>query len=184
MCGPNKFMHWTRHMATVPKGFLRYQVLKLLAEKPLSGKEIMDKIQEQTEGRWTPSPGSIYPLLALLEDYGYIQQLPKDETGRKPYQITEEGRKFLQEQEKQREEYNQTSLGLFTPFIFNHTCPQIDTQQAQQIRENMRKIFQTLFTLRQHLTQKPTNQKIQKIIEILQKITETLQKETEKLKEE
>lgn len=183
MCNPRHFTHWSRHIATVPKGFLRYQVLKLLAEKPHSGKEIMDKIQQLTEGKWTPSPGSIYPLLALLEDYGYIQQLPKDETGRKPYQITEEGKKFLQEQEKQREEYNQNSIGLFTPFIFNHTCPQINPEQALKIKENIKRIFQTLFKLRKHLTQKPTNEKIEKITQIIQKIADTLQQETEKLEE-
>ncbi|MEM2110228.1 MAG: PadR family transcriptional regulator [Candidatus Odinarchaeota archaeon] len=183
MCNPRHFAHWSKHMATVPKGFLRYQVLKLLAEKPHSGKEIMDKIQEQTAGRWTPSPGSIYPLLALLEDYGYIQQLPKDETGRKPYQITEEGRKFLQEQEKQREEYNQNSIGLFAPFIFNHTWPQVENQQALKIRENMRKIFHTIFTLRKHLTQKTANEKIEKISQIIQTIADTLEQEIKKLEE-
>ncbi len=184
MCGPKPFIHWSKHTATVPKGFLRYQVLKMLAEKPLSGKEIMDKIQEQTEGQWTPSPGSIYPLLALLEDYGYIQQLPKDETGRKPYQITEEGRKFLQEQEKQREEYNKTSIGLFTPFLFNHICPQIENQQVIKIKENMRRIFHGMFTLRKHLTQKTTEEKIEKISGIIQTIAETLEKEIKKLEEE
>jgi DNA-binding PadR family transcriptional regulator len=39
-------------MAMVPKGFLRYQVLKLLNEKPMSGSELMSEIEKQTEGRW------------------------------------------------------------------------------------------------------------------------------------
>jgi len=44
----------------VPKGFLRYQVLRLLKEKPMSGSEIMSEIEEETDGNWRPSPGSIY----------------------------------------------------------------------------------------------------------------------------
>ncbi|MBS7627233.1 PadR family transcriptional regulator, partial [Candidatus Bathyarchaeota archaeon] len=55
--------HWLRHTAMVPKGFLRYKVLKLLKEKPMAGSEIMGVIEEQTGGYWRPSPGSIYPLL-------------------------------------------------------------------------------------------------------------------------
>ncbi|MCR6692088.1 MAG: PadR family transcriptional regulator, partial [archaeon YNP-LCB-003-016] len=92
--------HWARHMATVPKGFLRYQVLELLNEKPLSGSEIMSEIEKLTNGCWKPSPGSIYPLLSWLQDDGYIQGVPTEESGMKRYMLTEKGRKLLEEQRK------------------------------------------------------------------------------------
>ena len=44
----------------VPRGLLRFLVLKMLSEKPMSGTEIAKQIEEQTGGRWKPSPGSIY----------------------------------------------------------------------------------------------------------------------------
>ncbi|RLI42575.1 hypothetical protein DRO59_03770 [Candidatus Bathyarchaeota archaeon] len=56
---PNSFRHWIRHTASVPKGFLRYYVLKMLKEKPMSGSEIMREIERETGGRWKPSPGSV-----------------------------------------------------------------------------------------------------------------------------
>ena len=62
------FKYWMRYMAAVPKGFLRYQVLELLNEKPLSDSEITNEIEKKTNGCWKPSPGSVYPLLAWLQD--------------------------------------------------------------------------------------------------------------------
>ena len=49
----------------VPRGLLRFLVLKMLSEKPMSGTEIIEEIQTQT-GSWKPSPGSIYPLLSWM----------------------------------------------------------------------------------------------------------------------
>jgi len=98
------FKHWMRHMAMVPKGFLRYQVLKLLDEKPMSGSEIISEIEKQTNGHWKPSPGSVYPLLAWLQDKGYIKEAPDQEVGIKRYTLTEQGKGFLEEHVKRREE--------------------------------------------------------------------------------
>lgn len=95
--------HWLRHTAMVPKGFLRYKVLKLLSEKPMAGSEIMGIIEEQTGGYWRPSPGSIYPLLAWLQDKGYIREVG-GEAGIKRYALTDQGKSFLDEQEKVWEE--------------------------------------------------------------------------------
>jgi len=98
------FKHWMKHMAMVPKGFLRYQVLKLLNEKPMSGSEIMTEIEKQTNGYWKPSPGSIYPLLAWLQDKGYVKEATEQEAGTKRYTLTEQGKTFLEEHVKTREE--------------------------------------------------------------------------------
>jgi len=91
-------------MAMVPKGFLRYQLLKTLDEKPMSGSEIMSEIEKQTNGRWKPSPGSIYPLLAWLQDKGYINEVTEQEPGTRRYKLTEQGKQFLEEQIKARDE--------------------------------------------------------------------------------
>jgi DNA-binding PadR family transcriptional regulator len=40
-------------------------------EKPVSGSEIVDKIEEYTD--WRPSPGSIYPLLSHMQEVGFIR---------------------------------------------------------------------------------------------------------------
>ena len=86
---------WLRHTASVPKGFLRYEVMRLLKENPMSGAELMVAIEKETDDRWKPSPGSMYPLLAWLVDNAYIEPLPRQENGQKRYRITANGEKFL-----------------------------------------------------------------------------------------
>ena len=52
----------------------------------MTGKEIIDKATLQSQGRWKPSPGLIYPLLKRLQDDGLVTS---DETGR--YSVTKKG---------------------------------------------------------------------------------------------
>ncbi len=77
------------------KGDLKYVVLDLLAEKPSHGYEVMKALEERFRGLYSPSPGSVYPTLQLLEDLGYVTVTPQD--GKKVYQVTEEGRGFLEQ---------------------------------------------------------------------------------------
>ena len=114
---PPRFRHWIRHMAAVPKGFLRYQVLELLNEKPLSGSEIISEIEKRTNGLWKPSPGSVYPLLAWLQDNGYIKEVPAEESGIKRYTLTDKGKKLLEEQRKIREQYKDKAKFLAPPLF-------------------------------------------------------------------
>lgn len=73
--------------------FLKYVVLKIIAEKPIHGYDIMQEIENRTHGRWAPSCGSIYPMLESLESKGWIRS--EEIERRKVYTITPEGRKFL-----------------------------------------------------------------------------------------
>jgi len=110
------FGRWMRHMASVPKGFLRYYVLRLLNEKPMSGSEIMNEIEKRTDGRWKPSPGSIYPLIAWLQDKGYAKEVQEQEAGIKRYTLTDQGKAFLQEHVKRKEELRKKFGFLMPPF--------------------------------------------------------------------
>ena len=80
-------------------------MLNLLSEKPMSGAEIIRAIEENTEMRWKPSPGSVYPLLSWLLDSGYTRELPDSEAGVRRYELTDAGKKFLEEDEQRREQY-------------------------------------------------------------------------------
>lgn len=73
--------------SSIPRGFSRYYILELLATKPYTGKEIINSATEQSEGKWKPSPGLIYPLLGRLLDEELIE-----ETKDGKYQITKKGR--------------------------------------------------------------------------------------------
>lgn len=82
----------------VPRGLLMFLVLIMLSEKPMSGAEIAQKIEKQTDGRWKPSCGSIYPLLAWMHDKGFTKRSPKSEERFRRYSFTEKGREFLNKQ--------------------------------------------------------------------------------------
>ena len=80
--------HWAG--GRVPKGNVRGLLLAALLDGPAHGYELMGRLEEQTGGRWRPSPGSVYPLLQLLEDEGLITGTDQD--GRRVYELTETGR--------------------------------------------------------------------------------------------
>ena len=72
--------------SAIPIGFSRRYILDLLTEQPMTGKEIIDRAIVQSQGKWRPSPGLIYPMLGRLLDEGLIDEL---ENGR--YKITHKG---------------------------------------------------------------------------------------------
>ena len=78
------------------QGDLKYVILRLLAEKPRHGYEIIKEMEERFSGAYAPSAGTVYPTLTLLEDLGYATVTPQ-EGGKKVYAITPEGEKYLEE---------------------------------------------------------------------------------------
>ena len=77
------------------KGDLKYVILDLLQARPAHGYEVIRALEERFRGFYSPSPGSVYPTLQLLEDLGYVRS--DQQNGKKVYSITDEGRKFLEE---------------------------------------------------------------------------------------
>ncbi|MEC3980294.1 PadR family transcriptional regulator [Amycolatopsis sp. H20-H5] len=79
------------------RGDVRAAILALLAEQPRHGYEIIREIGERSGGFWKPSPGSIYPTLQLLADEGLVTS--KEETGKRLFELTEEGRAAAEAQD-------------------------------------------------------------------------------------
>lgn len=79
------------------RGDVRTALLLLLAEGPRNGYQLMQTIEERSDGRWRPSPGSVYPTLAQLEDEGLIRATEID--GQKVFEITDTGRAVIAERE-------------------------------------------------------------------------------------
>ena len=82
----------------VPKGMLRHLTLKILEKQPMSGSEIVDRIHEYTD--WRPSPGSIYPLLAHLQEEGLIEPHPDEDPSLKRFKLTEQGARVLEQHDR------------------------------------------------------------------------------------
>lgn len=78
------------------QGDLKLVILRLLAERPRHGYDIIKELEERSGGTYSPSPGTVYPTLVMLEDMGFARATT-EESGRKIYAITEEGRAHLQE---------------------------------------------------------------------------------------
>ncbi len=76
-------------------GEVKYVILRLLEEKPRHGYEIMKALEERLGGWYSPSPGTVYPTLQLLEDQGYVRAVETE--GKRVYHITPEGQAFLHE---------------------------------------------------------------------------------------
>jgi DNA-binding PadR family transcriptional regulator len=77
------------------RGDVRTAALLLLAEEPRNGYQIMQELEERSEGLWRPSPGSVYPALQQLEDEGLIRSEEAD--GRRLYHLTDAGQAYVAE---------------------------------------------------------------------------------------
>jgi DNA-binding PadR family transcriptional regulator len=79
------------------RGDVRMALLILLAEEPRNGYQLMQVIEERSDGRWRPSPGSVYPVLSQLEDEGLVRATESD--GSKLFELTDAGREHLAQAE-------------------------------------------------------------------------------------
>ncbi|WP_280183932.1 PadR family transcriptional regulator [Nocardia cyriacigeorgica] len=77
------------------RGDVRAAILLLLTERPMHGYELIQQIRERSDDLWRPSPGSIYPALAQLEDEGLV--LIEKVAGRKTAKLTESGTTYVEE---------------------------------------------------------------------------------------
>jgi hypothetical protein len=145
-----RFRRLLRHTASVPKGFLRHYVLNLLREKPMSGSELMDEIEEETGGRWKPSPGSLYPLLAWFRDRGYTE--------------AEFGGRL------------QKKLEFLTPWVFGGFGVGPHSERMREIREPLRQFMKEFHNLRMTLRENLTEENLKAVEDLLSETTEKLEK--------
>jgi DNA-binding PadR family transcriptional regulator len=79
-------------------GDLRLVLLSLIDEKPRHGYELIKELEQKFSGSYTPSPGSVYPTLTLLEELGYLESTV-DEGTKRLFKITAAGKRHLSENE-------------------------------------------------------------------------------------
>lgn len=72
------------------RGDVRSALLIALLDGPAHGYELIQALEAKTEGRWRPSPGSVYPSLQLLADEGLVTAA--DDHGKRIFSITDAGR--------------------------------------------------------------------------------------------
>jgi DNA-binding PadR family transcriptional regulator len=84
-------------------GELRLVLLKLIADQPRHGYDLIRAVEDLTHGAYAPSPGVVYPTLTMLQDMGLIEEA-KGEGSRKAFQITGEGKAHLAEKDEEIED--------------------------------------------------------------------------------
>jgi len=170
-----------RHTAIVPKGFIRYHVLESLGEKPMSGSEIINEIERRTNGRWKPSPGSIYPLLAWLQDNGYVKELPTDQNGLKRYELTQSGKKLLEEQRKIRMKFRKEAK-FFPPPFLGALWFRIPPEKTVEVRESIHRLISAFFELGRSLEEKFSKEALEQARKVLDETAEKLEEINRKLR--
>ena len=88
--GPGPWMFRMRHGGRRRRGDVRAAILALLDERPMHGYEMIQELEERSDGMWRPSAGSIYPTLQLLEDEGLI--VGEEHDGKRRFTLTDAGR--------------------------------------------------------------------------------------------
>lgn len=90
--GRGRHGHGRRRMFDT--GELRLVLLKLIADEPRHGYDLIRAIEELTGGSYAPSPGVVYPTLNELLDTGHIEEVDA-EAKRRAFGITEAGKAEL-----------------------------------------------------------------------------------------
>lgn len=118
------------------RGDLKYVILDLLREQPRHGYDIIRALEERSSGLYSPSPGSVYPTLQLLEDQGYVSSDQRE--GKKVYTITDEGRRFLDER-------TETLAGIRARMAAGLGAG--SRAEVHALRAEMRELMHSVFTL-------------------------------------
>ncbi len=90
--GPPFGYAFFRRAARARRGDVRAAILVLLAEQPRNGYQLMQEIEQRSEGAWKPSPGAMYPALQQLEDEGLVR-VEAHASGGRVFHLTAEGKR-------------------------------------------------------------------------------------------
>ncbi len=142
------------------RGLFKYIILYVLAEEPLHGYAIMKKIRKLFGNAYTPSPGVLYPTLQFLEEMELIRSVVKGR--RKIYEITESGRKLLEEHRGEVEEFL-TRINYLRKFA--------EDTELVKIVDILRKIYENKITIPERVKKEVRNH-VREIIILLNNIIE------------
>ncbi|MDR3686169.1 MAG: PadR family transcriptional regulator [Coriobacteriia bacterium] len=91
------------------RGDVRTAVLRLLAEQPMHGYQIIQELSSRSGGAWSPSAGSVYPTLQLLADEGLVTA--EESGGKKVFSLTEAGTAAVAEMADQPAPWEEAAEG-------------------------------------------------------------------------
>jgi DNA-binding PadR family transcriptional regulator len=174
---------WANRVGGVPRGLLRFLVLTMLAKKPMSGVEIVEVITKETGGRWIPSSGSVYPLLASLHDKGFTNELPSEEMGLKRYTLTAKGKALFEKQIAFGQKMLNKLEFLVPLLIGRFQFDPNDEKILAKTRKPAQRVVKTLLDLRAERNYRLTEQDSKEIERILNQCADELEAIVQKIRE-
>jgi len=174
---------WTKRAGGVPRGLLRFLVLNMLAKKPMSGVEIVELIEKETGGRWIPSSGSVYPLLAWLHDRGFTNEMPSEEMGIKRYMLTAKGKALVEKQITFGQKMLNKLEFLVPLLIGKFQFDPNDEKILARTKEPAQRVVKTLLDLRAEKNYQITEQVSKEIETILNKCADELEEIVQRIRE-
>ncbi|OGU01670.1 MAG: hypothetical protein A2085_06710 [Gemmatimonadetes bacterium GWC2_71_10] len=143
-------------------GEMKYVILRLLREKPRHGYEVIRALEEKLGGWYTPSAGTVYPTLQLLEDQGLVRIV--EEGGKKVYHVTPEGERFLDEHKSTLEDIMER-VGDAVRGMAGGAMGDLNSAFARTAREAFRQAWRA----------GPDSDRTRKIAEILRRAAEEIE---------
>jgi DNA-binding PadR family transcriptional regulator len=175
--------NWTKRAGGVPRGLLRFLVLNMLAKQPMSGVEIVELITKETGGRWIPSSGSVYPLLATLHEKGFTSEMPSEETGIKRYALTAKGKALFEKQITFGQKMLSKLEFLVPLLIGRFQFDPNDEKILERTREPAQRVVKTFLDLRAERNYRITEQDSKEIERILNQCADELEEIVQGIRE-
>ena len=174
---------WAKRAGSVPRGLLRFLVLNMLTKKPMSGVEIVEVINTETGGRWIPSSGSVYPLLASLHEKGFTNEMLSEEPGIKRYSLTAKGKALFEKQIIVGQKMLSKLEFLVPLLIGRFQFDPNDEKILEKTREPAQRVVKTFLDLRAERNYRITEQDANEIERILNKCADDLERVVQKIRE-
>jgi DNA-binding PadR family transcriptional regulator len=128
------------------RGDVRAAILLLLDEAPRNGYQVMQELEERSDGMWRPSPGSVYPALQLLADEGLVRGESRE--GSTVFELTDEGKKHVEENREsfgtpwqQAEEGVPGAVGMATRQVAQTATTAQRKEAAEILAQTRRKLY-------------------------------------------
>lgn len=144
----------------------------------------MNEIERRSGGCWKPSPGSIYPLMAWLQDKGYIKEAPapEQEAGIKRYTLTEQGKTFLEKHRKTKEELYK-KFRFFGPPFMGPIWLELYPEKARELRRATKELALAIWDLKEKLRREYSEKAAEEAGKVLKEAAEKIQRIVKELKE-
>jgi DNA-binding PadR family transcriptional regulator len=141
----------------------------------MSGVEIVEVIGKETGGRWIPSSGSVYPLLASLQEKGFTSEMPSEETGIKRYALTAKGKALFEKQITLGQKMLNKLEFLVPLLIGRFQFDPNDKKILEKTREPAQRVVRTFLDLRAERDYHITEQDSKEIERVLNKCADELE---------